>query len=212
MVYIHRRHRTYTVGILGVRDGAAKPSVRCFTPWHGASTPWDGLRSGSVATGCALSRLVTLPMVSVRYVRFLYTVWRHKTLTHAMLRYVTLPHAVYDVCTPSRCVCIQFCGVRHSNVSICQLRMKRMWIGVFFILSCWPSPSSICSVALLFLNHCRQMQLRAWQLKLAEHWRITIVKLGRKEADIKTKFPISYFLRAWKREGKARKRSHKKQI
>ena len=136
-----------------------------------------------------------------------------------MSRYVTLPHAVHGVCTPSRCVCTQFCCVRHPNVSICEPRMKRTWIGVFFILPCWASPSSICSVVLLLLHHCRQMQLRAWQLQLGEHWRITTVKLGlmekqgkaikrsRKEADIKTKFPISYLLRAWGGEEKARKRS-----
>ena len=35
------------------------------------------------------------------------------------------------------------------------------------------------------------------------------IKRSRKEADIKTKFPISYLLRAWKREEKARKRSRK---
>ena len=45
--------------------------------------------------------------------------------------YVTLPHAVYGVCTPSRCVCTQFCCVRQPNVSICEPRMKRTWIGVF---------------------------------------------------------------------------------
>ena len=97
-----------------------------------------------------------------------------------MSRYVTLPHAVYGVCTPSRCVCTQFCCVRHPNVSICEPRMKRTCIGVFFILPCWPSPSSICSVALLLHHHCRQMQLRAWQLHLAEHLPITTVKLGLK--------------------------------
>ena len=76
-----------------------------------------------------------------------------------MSRYVTLPHAVYGVYTPSRCVCTQFCGVRHPNVSISEPRMKRSWIGVFFIHPCWPSPSSIYSVALLFLHHCRR---RLW--------------------------------------------------
>ena len=59
---------------------------------------------------------------------------------HAYSRYVTVwhaaLHAVYAVCTTSRCVCTQFCGVRHPNVSICKPRMKRMWIGVFFILPC----------------------------------------------------------------------------
>ena len=65
--------------------------------------PSDGQRRGSV--------VVTLPTVSVLHVRFPYTVWRHITLTHAMLRYVTLPHAVYGVCTSSRCVCTQLCGV-----------------------------------------------------------------------------------------------------
>ena len=73
-----------------------------------------------------------------------------------MSRYVTLPHAVYGLCTPSRCVCTQFCSVRHPNVSISEPHMKRSWIGVFFILFCWPSPSSICSVAFLLLHHCRR--------------------------------------------------------
>ena len=73
-----------------------------------------------------------------------------------MSRYVTLPHAVYGVCRPSRCVCTQFWGVRHPNVSFSEPRMKRSWIGVFFILLCWPSPNSICSVALLLLHHCRR--------------------------------------------------------
>ena len=206
-------------------------------------------------------RLVTLRTVSVLYVRFLYTVWRHITLTHAMSWYVTLPHTVYGVCTPSRCVCTQFCGVRHPNVSISEPRMKRSWIGVFFLLPCWPSPSSICSVALRLLHHCRRplwvvlsrlflqhgcgtvtrtsnaveglaatyswqsidefllWNLVIWQkrreskrkkLQSTDIWRRNSrflicwglgkekekQKKSRKEADIKTKFPISYFGRA----------------
>ena len=51
--------------------------------------------------------------------------WCEYTVGRSISRYVTLPHAVYGLCTPSRCVCTQFCCVRHLNVSICEPRMKR---------------------------------------------------------------------------------------
>ena len=93
---------------------------------------------------------------------------------------------MYGFCTPfddisrlltlfhgmSRCLTLSTVYVRQLAVSVhnfavsvtqmCPIsepRMKRSWIRVFFIHPCWPSPSSICSVALLLLHHCRR---RLW--------------------------------------------------
>ena len=166
-----------------------------------------------------------------------------------MSRYVTLHHAVYGVCTPSRCVCTQFCGVRHPNVSISEPRIKRSWIGVFFILLYWPSSSSICSVALLLLHHCRRplwvvlyrlfpqhgcgtitrTSNAVWGLgscmQLAEHWRITTLKLGLmakekgKQKRVATKkqlyereIPDFLFSEGLEKKRQSKKKAAKKQI
>ena len=69
-----------------------------------------------------------------------------------MSRCLTL--SMMYVCMPSRCVCTQFCCVRHPIVSICEPRIKTTWIGVFFILLCWPSPSSICFCCFIIVVKC----------------------------------------------------------
>ena len=135
-----------------------------------------------------------------------------------MSRYVTLPHAVYGVCTPSRCVCTQFCGVRHPNVSISEPRMKRSWIGVFFILPCWPSPSSICSVALLLLHYCRRPLWVVLYRLFLQHGCGTITRTSNAVEGLAAACSwrlTNYYCETWshgKREGKAKKSSHKEAV
>ena len=148
-------------------------------------------------------RLVTLPTVSVRYVRFLYTVWRHITLTHAMAWYVTMPHAVYGVCTSSHCVCTQFCGVRHPNCVNWRTAYEKDVDRSIFHCSLPQVPSApllfCCSIIVVKcswgLGSCSWQSIDELLLWSLVSWRKRRKsnKKSRKQADIKTKFPISYF-------------------
>ena len=132
-----------------------------------------------------------------------------------MSRYVTLPHAVYGVCTPSRCVCTQFCGVRHPNVSICVYRSifhsSLLTFPKFHLLRCSSVAPSLSSNAVKGLAAAVGRALTNYYCETWYHGKREgkAIKKNRKETDIKTKFPISYLLRAWKRKGKTRKRSRK---
>ena len=138
-----------------------------------------------------------------------------------MSRYVTLPHAVYGVCSPSRCVCTQFCCVRQPNVSICEPRMKRTWIGVFsfFPVDLPQVPSApllfCCSIIVVKcswgLGSCSWQsidELLLWNLVSWQKRRKSNKKKPQRSR-YKDEFPISYLLRAWRVEEKVRKRSRK---
>ena len=86
--------------------------------------------------------LCTLCTVSVHHLTTYHAYSRYFTVCHAASRRLRFMYAI------SLCLyATQMCTF-----------LNRIWKGrgseYFFILPCWPSPSSICSVALLLLHHC----------------------------------------------------------
>ena len=133
-----------------------------------------------------------------------------------MSRYVTLPHAVYGVCTPSRCVillcpppkCVNLRTAYEKDVDQSIFHSSLLTFPKFQLLRCSSVAPSLLSNAVEGLAAAVGRALTNYSCETWSHGKREgkAIKRSRKEADTKTKFPISYLLRAWKREEKAKKK------
>ena len=130
------------------------------------------------------------------------TVSVHRLTTyHAYSRYVTVCHAA------SRCLRCMYA------ISLCIFHSSLLTFPKFHLLRCSSVAPSLSSNAVEGLAAAVGRALTNYYCETWYHGKREgkAIKRSRKEADIKTKFPISYLLRAWRGEEKARKRSHKEE-
>ena len=134
------------------------------------------------------------------------------TLCHGMSRCLTLS-TVYvrhlAVSPPPKCVNLRTAYEKDVDRSI--FHSSLLTFPKFHLLRCSSIAPSLSSNAVEGLAAAVGRALTNYYCETWSHGKREgkAIKRSRKEADIKTKFPISYLLRAWRGEEKARKRSRK---
>ena len=137
------------------------------------------------------------------------------TLCHGISRCLRCMYAIslclYTILLrpPPKCVNLRTAYEKDVDRSI--FHSSLLTFPKFHLLSCSSVAPSLSSNAVEDLAAAVGRALTNYYCETWSHGKREgkSIKRSRKEADIKTKFPISYLLRAWRGEEKARKRSRK---
>ena len=135
------------------------------------------------------------------------------SLCHGMSRCLRCMYAIslclYTIllCPPPKCVNLRTAYEKDVDRSI--FHSSLLTFPKFHLLRCSSVAPSLSSNAVEGLAAAAGRALTNYLCETWSDGKRKEIKRSRKGADIKTKFPISFLLRAWKREKKARKRSRK---
>ena len=154
---------------------------------YGFCTPFDDI-----------SRLLTLYTVCHAASRCLWRMYAISLCLYTIL-----------LCPPPKCVNLRTAYEKDVDRSI--FHSSLLTFPKFHLLRCSSVAPSLSSNAVEDLAAAVSRALTNYYCETWSHGKREgkAIKRSRKKADIKTKFPISYLLRAWRGEEKARKRSRK---